>query len=461
MAVKGGSGGMEKRKENARYLNQCFTMMVLLNCIIVLFLAFTIVLTQYRVAAAQEAQQFIETLKVMPERPEQKIIMVVFSLCFLCGIIYYNRRNEEEGKEKVLLWNVFEIIFLIFVLKELDMTYNGVIFLIVADMLTYVEDRKNKLIFLFISFLCYMVCSYNLVTMFIPLNSFETWVAFYDGETESLFLGVKTICEILNMILFLVYIVILMMKDKRERERIQLLNAQLQKANEQLHEFAQEKELMGETKERNRLAREIHDTLGHILTGISVGIDAVLVLMDIAPDKAKEQLEGIGDTARRGLQDVRRSVRKLKPDALERMSLNNAIHQMIEDMSKVTNTKIYFVSYMEELKFEADEEEVIYRIIQESTTNAIRHGKATEIWIRISEKEEELTIIISDNGCGCEDIKEGFGLKHIRERVELLNGEVNYQGLIGFTMIAKIPIRNKIMIEQDTKTHTEERKEYD
>ena len=228
---------MEKRKENARYLNQCFTMMVLLNVIIVLFLTFTIVLTQYRVAAAQEAQKFIGTLKVMPERPEQKIIMVVFSLCFLCGIIYYKRRNEEEGKEKVLLWNVFEIIFLIFVLKELDMTYNGVIFLIVADMLTYVEDRKNKLIFLFISFLCYMVCSYNLVTMFIPLNSFETWVAFYDGETESLFLGVKTICEILNMILFLVYIVILMMKDKRERERIQLLNAQLQKANEQLHEL--------------------------------------------------------------------------------------------------------------------------------------------------------------------------------------------------------------------------------
>ena len=377
------------------------------------------------------------------------MVMLVFSLSFLCGIIYYKRRNEEEGKEKVLLWNVFEIVFLIFVLKELDMIYNGLIFLVVADMLTYVEDRKNKLIFLFISFLCYMVCSYTLVTMFIPLNSFETWVAFYDGKTERIFLGLKTICEITNMLVFLVYILILMMKDRRERERIRLLNEQLQKANEQLHVFAQEKELMGETKERNRLAREIHDTLGHILTGISVGIDAVLVLMDIAPDKAKEQLEGIGDTARRGLQDVRRSVRKLKPDALERMSLSNAIHQMIEDMSKVTNTKIYFVSYTEELKFEADEEEVIYRIIQESTTNAIRHGKATEIWIRMSEKEEELTIIISDNGCGCDDIKEGFGLKHIRERVELLNGEVNYQGLIGFTMIAKIPIRNKIIVDSD------------
>ena len=133
-----------------------------------------------------------------------------------------------------------------------------------------------------------MVCSYNLVTMFIPLNSFETWVAFYDGETESLFLGVKTICEILNMILFLVYIVILMMKDRRERERIQLLNAQLQKANEQLHEFAQEKELMGETKERNRLAREIHDTLGHILTGISVGIDTA---MDRLNDLTRREID--------------------------------------------------------------------------------------------------------------------------------------------------------------------------
>ena len=152
---------MKKRKEEAGYQKQCFTIMVLLNVVIVLFLALTIVLTQYRVAAAQEAQKFIETLKVMPERPEQRMVMLVFSLSFLCGIIYYKRRNEEEGKEKVLLWNVFEIVFLIFVLKELDMIYNGLIFLVVADMLTYVEDRKNKLIFLFISFLCYMVCSYT------------------------------------------------------------------------------------------------------------------------------------------------------------------------------------------------------------------------------------------------------------------------------------------------------------
>ncbi len=442
MAVRG-EESLKNRNSSSGYLRQCFTIMILLNFVIVFFLVFTIVFTQYRVAAAQEAQKFLKTLNVMPEQPIQRIFMTIFSFSFLCGIIYYKKKNEKEGKEKTFLWNIFEIIFLVFVLKELDMSYNGIIFLVVADLLTYVEEQKNRLIFLVIAFLCYMVCSYDLITMFIPLNSYENWVAFYDGETKKIFLGIKTMGEITNMLLFLVYIVILMRKDRREKVRIKLLNEQLQRANAQLHEFAQEKELMGETKERNRLAREIHDTLGHVLTGISVGIDAVLVLMDIAPDQAKKQLENIGDTARNGLEDVRRSVRKLKPDALERMSLYHAIHQMIEDMSKVTNTKIYFVSYTKELQFEADEEEVIYRIIQEGTTNAIHHGKATEIWIRLNEKQEELSVIISDNGCGCETVTEGFGLKHIRERVELLNGEVNYQGMIGFTIFAKIPIRNK------------------
>lgn len=83
---------MEKRKDAAGYQHQCFTMMVLLNVIIVLFLTFTIVLTQYRVAAAQEAQKFIGTLKVMPERPEQRIIMVVFSLFFMWDYLLQEKK---------------------------------------------------------------------------------------------------------------------------------------------------------------------------------------------------------------------------------------------------------------------------------------------------------------------------------------------------------------------------------
>lgn len=437
----------EKSMKSEYYLKLCFWMMGILNFIIVLFLTLTIVLTQYRIADAQNARTFLTELMVMPEKPILRLLIVLGCYFLICVSIYIkaNASGDSQFVEKTgwrVFLNVFEIILVILLMAKMDMAYNGIIFFVVAEMLTYVEKYWNRLAVLFATFLCYLVCSYDLVTLVFPMNSFETWVSFYSYNTERYFLGMRTACNVSSLVLFLIYIVILLVEDRKENERIKSLNNQLQKANHQLHEYAQEKELMGETRERNRLAREIHDTLGHILTGISVGVDAVMILMDASPEAAKGQLKTIGDMARRGLNDVRRSVRKLKPDALERMSLENAIHEMIEDMSKGTNTKIYFVSYIDKLRFESDEEETIYRIIQESTTNAIRHGKASEIWIRVSEKNEELIIMISDNGVGCGEIKEGFGLRHMRERVELLNGTLFCESMCGFTVIVKIPIRN-------------------
>ena len=437
----------EKAVKSEYYLKLCFWMMGVLNFIIVLFLTLTIVLTQYRIALSQNAREFLSSLLVMPEKPMVRMVLVLCCYLLICLSIYLksgmagDSRYDQKNGWLVAL-NVLEIILVVVLMAEMDMAYNGIIFFVVAEMLTHVEKYWSRLAVLFATFLCYLVCSYDLVTLVVPMNSFENWVSYYNYNTERYFLGMRTACNVAGLVLFLIYIVILLVEDRKENERIKSLNDQLQKANQQLHEYAQEKELMGETRERNRLAREIHDTLGHILTGISVGIDAVMVLMDASPEAAKQQLETIGGIARRGLNDVRRSVRKLKPDALERMSLENAIHQMIEEMSKGTNTKIYFVSYIDKLRFEADEEETLYRIIQESTTNAIRHGKASEIWIRISEKNEELIVMISDNGVGCSEITEGFGLRHMRERVELLNGTLFCESMCGFTVIVKIPIRN-------------------
>lgn len=99
---------------------------------------------------------------------------------------------------------------------------------------------------------------------------------------------------------------------------------------------------MAETRERNRLAREIHDTLGHALTGIAAGLDATALLVDLAPDKAKEQLVKIKETALRGLKDVRRSVKKLRPDDLEHLPLRQAIANMVEEFASSTGMKIDF-----------------------------------------------------------------------------------------------------------------------
>lgn len=425
------------------YLNLCLWMMGILNFITVMYLSAAIALTQYRIAFAQEASEFMTRLSKLPERPEIRMVAAIGCYILICLAIWVKRQEHVKHTPLFTALNIFEIILVVLLMEKIDMSYNGVIFFVFAEFLSYVKESWNRLILLLLAFLCYLAGNYQLASLMLPLNSFETWVSFYAENTGRLLLSMRTFCEICNMVLFLSYMVLLLVADRKENERIRSLNLQLQKANEQLHAFAQEKEQMGETRERNRLAREIHDTLGHILTGISVGVDAVAVLMDASPETAKQQLAVIGDMAGRGLRDVRRSVRKLKPDTLERLSFENAIQQMTEEMSRGTNTKIYFVSYMDSMEFDADIEETLYRSIQESTTNAIRHGKATEIWIRMNEKNEELILVISDNGCGCSKVEEGFGLRHMRERVELAGGTLYCEGDMGFMVVVKIPIRMK------------------
>jgi len=110
-------------------------------------------------------------------------------------------------------------------------------------------------------------------------------------------------------------------------------------------------------------------------------------------------------------------------------------------MSQVSDVQIYFETDEKHLKFDEDEENAIYRVIQESITNAVRHGKAEKIWITLKKIDGEILLIIKDNGIGCDEIKSGFGTKHIKERIEMLRGTVTFAGQHGFTVTARIPIR--------------------
>ena len=193
--------------------------------------------------------------------------------------------------------------------------------------------------------------------------------------------------------------------------------------------------------ERNRIAREIHDTLGHTMTGLSAGIDACIALIDYSVDETKKQLSIISGVARQGLKDVRRSMKKLRPDTLERESLESAIEQLITETMSTSKVSIEFQSFLPSLVFEDDEEDTIYRIVQEGITNAIRHGHASRIFINFKKVDIWLVIRIRDNGIGCKDIHKGFGLTHMKERVDMLHGTVTYSSNNGFQVVAKLPIR--------------------
>lgn len=430
-------------------IHLCLITMGIMNFSIVCYVVSIQALTQTR-AAKEGAVAFFRTLNTTPMSPVMRVyVSLACYLLIICCIIFKNKLdNKGNISNAYLLYNVIEIITLIILMATMDLAYNGIVFFVMAEFLHQIGSNRHWIPFLVVSFFTYILSNYNIVSLIIPLNSFEVWAHFYNNNISSYILGIKTMCDVLNIMMFLLFVTMMTRQDKAEKleirrlyNRLTTVNTELKDANDQLHAYALDREQMGEMKERNRLAREIHDTIGHGLTGISVGLEAVSVLIDISPDMAKQQLSTISQMARTSLDDVRRSVRKLKPDALETKSLELALREMLDETANTTGTKIYFVTYGENINYGIDEEETIYRIVQEGTTNSLRHGKATEMWVRIDRKPEGTEITIKDNGSGSEEIVEGFGLTHMRERVEMLKGTISFSSEEGFEIFAFIPIR--------------------
>lgn len=319
--------------------------------------------------------------------------------------------------------------------------YTGIVMLLLADAMRYRIDWKKRIIYIVAICIAYLAMSGNKMYSLphvIPLS--QMW-AYYRQDVRNSLLSVLDMLSLLNTMIFILYMVVMTLSQTSEKERILRLNSQLQMANRKLEEYAQEQVRMTETRERNRLAREIHDTLGHSLTGIITGIEACIMLMDIAPEATKEQLRAIAEVARNGITDVRHSVNALRPDALETLSLESAIRKLVEESEKSTGVKIDLVFPENLQNLDQDEEDVLYRIVQESITNAIRHGKATHIDVRMEHVDNDLRIRIADNGKGCDNIQSGFGLHHMQERIEMLKGTLSYSGKDGFVIEAVVPIR--------------------
>ncbi|MGN0465920.1 MAG: sensor histidine kinase [Lachnospiraceae bacterium] len=423
-----------------------FFMMKYLNLIIIFSISMILYITTIKIADSYNARSFLEQFSALPSIPER--IPIVTFLC--CGILFLvmKLRTRKYMQEQVAGIVLLELALTAMIIYYINFSYNGIILLVVVSLITELKENESKIATILLAVILFLILDYNVCGHFLHMVSFEEYLTYYQSSVQNGILVIKNILTSANYILFIIYITLLLREEIFEREHIQLLNEtlcdmneKLQNANDELEKYAKETVIMTQTKERNRLAREIHDTLGHTLTGIIAGIDACIATISIAPDITKQQLEVISDVARQGMKEVRRSVNALRPDVLEQGGLLGAILKMIDETKLTTNANIVLSNHIKTLKFNEDEEDVIYRIIQESVTNAIRHGKAQNITITMEREYSIVHIIIKDDGIGATKIKEGFGLHHMQERIALLKGEIEYDGSCGFTVKAKIPIR--------------------
>ena len=249
----------------------------------------------------------------------------------------------------------------------------------------------------------------------------------------------KNILDSLNVVVFILYLICQVLVQQEETKKISKELQLASKVNDELKTYSALSEKMAEDKERKRISREIHDTLGHALTGISAGIDACIALIDIDPQKSKEQLLVISNVVRESIKDVRRSLYKLRPGALDQRTLKDGLIKMIEEFQSVSHLNVDLYYEWENVDFENTKEDIIFRIIQETMTNALRHGHASHIEIHLFDEEEKYMIIMQDNGSGCKEIHYGYGLKQMHERVAILNGTIYFYSEEGFRTVVEIP----------------------
>ncbi|MEH2182188.1 sensor histidine kinase [Nostoc sp.] len=228
--------------------------------------------------------------------------------------------------------------------------------------------------------------------------------------------------------LSLVFVLLLMnavLSERQSREKLAL-------ANEKLRQYAMQIENQATLEERNRIAREIHDSLGHSLTALNLQLETALKLWQSNPGKAETFLTTAKELGSKALKDVRQSVSTMRSNPLQEQSLEDAIASLSENFHRFNGI---LPNYQINLEYSLPPEinTAIYRITQESLTNISKYADATEVKWELTTIKSNLRLIIQDNGKGfdVEQNTTGFGLQSMRDRTLALGGKFNINSTLG------------------------------
>ena len=231
-----------------------------------------------------------------------------------------------------------------------------------------------------------------------------------------------------GVVFVLVFTDIALRADRNRRE-VERLASELAEANQRLRAHAAQVEALATATERNRLAREIHDSLGHYLTVINVQLEAARLLLEGQPptptsERAVAALRKAQSLAQDGLADVRRSVAALRAGPGDGRPLPEAL-QALADEARAAGIVTYFNVQGTPRPLSAPAEQMLYRAAQEALTNVRKHARASRAEVMLDYAQPAcVRLTVADNGVGSAAANGGFGLLGLRERVQLLGGTV-------------------------------------
>ena len=196
--------------------------------------------------------------------------------------------------------------------------------------------------------------------------------------------------------------------------------------------------------ERQRLARELHDETGQALTSILLGLKPLEEAL--AEHPARAALAELREQVVSALQDVRRLAVELRPAVLDDFGLVPALERLTDAFAEQSDVRVDFHSALGELRLPSEVETTLYRVVQESLTNIVKHANARSVSVSIARRASTVAAVIEDDGAGFDQRavrEESVGLLGMRERLSFVDGrlEIESRPGAGTTIVAEVPVK--------------------
>jgi two-component system, NarL family, sensor histidine kinase NreB len=245
-----------------------------------------------------------------------------------------------------------------------------------------------------------------------PIPFFNSHLAVYEGLEEfEMSLKKMTISEEIYYVL-------------RIRPPVQNENSE----RARFHELLVQETLLAQEAERKRIAMELHDHIGQSVYSIFLGLE--VIKQNISVDKYQNHVTNMVNVMEKTLQDIKRLTKSLRPEIVYDIGLEKSLVQAVKDWKKLYQIEIFLdMDINREHDLDPEKELHLFRIIQESITNSVRHGKANYFSIHLKSNYQYIFFQLYDNGNGfiSEGCKtKGLGLKHMYERCKMLDGDIKW-----------------------------------
>jgi len=356
-----------------------------------------------------------------PQQPATQIGLTILFGLFALSIYLYAEFTAHFWKRLAVLLFQIALVLAIVILGE-GMAFLPILYFIVVPTaylsLNFIQATGLALLCLLTQFLAYLIVADVSValTMLLP----------YGGGLA-----------------FFAAISIALIQQQKDRQRAEQLLTELEDAHQRLRAYAAQVEALAVAEERNRLAREIHDSLGHYLTAMTMQLQAAGKLIAQDPQRAAESIAKAEKMARESLAEVRRSVAALRASPVDTTTLSDAIGELVQNLGESGIAATFTVEGQSQ-SLPIQTKTTLYRAAQEGLTNVRKHANASAVEVKLTYEPGQVTLTITDNGTGQRGQNyEGFGLLGLRERVTQLSGllEAGNDPNGGFRLYVAVPLQ--------------------